>query len=139
MTCADIKAELMQQPIAPPSQEHAAAAQAATTDYMAKQKKLQSEAQAHAAALSASAMAASATDMVNPIAGRAADQAVAAAQRSMEAADQAQTRAELIPKARTMNASTTAVVGDMTSQLAEQPRTARTGRPCRREALPTDE
>jgi hypothetical protein len=125
MTCDDIKAEFMQQPITAPSQQHAAAAQAATTDYMAKQTQIDAQVLAHQQALSDAAMAASAASMANPIAGRAADQAVDAAARATEAADNAQAHAELTPRMRKMTSSTAAVVGDMTPQLDSNPRLGR--------------
>jgi hypothetical protein len=125
MSCDDIKAEFMQQPVTAPSQQHEQAAQAATTDYMAKQSQLEAQALAQQKALSAAAMAASAASMANPIAGRAADQAVTAAQQSMEAADNAQSRAELLPRMRKVTSSTAAVVGDITPQMDSNPRIGR--------------
>lgn len=125
MSCDDIKAEFMQQPVTAPSQQHMAAAQAATTDYMAKQTQMQAQVTAQTAALSAQSMAASGLSMVNPLAGRAADQAVQAEQQSMEAADNAQARAELTPRARKVTSSTATVVGDISPQLDSNPRIGR--------------
>jgi hypothetical protein len=125
MSCDDIKAEFMQQPVTAPSQQHVEAAQAATSDYMAKEKQLQAQAAAQAATLSAASMAASAASMANPIAGRAADQAVDAAQQSMQAADNAQSRAELLPRMHKVMSSTASVVGDITPQLDSNPRIGR--------------
>ena len=125
MTCAGIKAEFMQQPMVPPSHEHVAAAQAATADVSAETAKLQAQAAAQSAALSAQSMAASALSVANPIAGRAADQAVNSEQQAMEAADNAQAHAEALPLERKSNAATAAVVGDVTTQLNDNPRTAR--------------
>jgi hypothetical protein len=125
MSCDDIKAEFMQQPVTAPSQQHVEAAQAAATDYMTKEQQLQAQALAHQQALSAAAMAASAAAMANPIAGKAADQAVDSASRAVEAADNAQAHAELTPRERRMTSSTAAVVGDMTSQLDSNPRIGR--------------
>jgi PHD/YefM family antitoxin component YafN of YafNO toxin-antitoxin module len=125
MSCDDIKAEFMQQPITAPSQQHEAAAQASASDYMAKQTQIEAQVLAHEQALSAAAMAASAASMANPIAGRAADQAVDAAAKATEAADNAQAHAELTPRARKMTSSTAAVVGDMSSQLDSNRRLGR--------------
>ena len=125
MSCADIKAELMQQPVAAPSHEHVAAARAATTAMSAEIAKEEAQLAAQTAALSAQAMAASALSVANPIAGRAADQAVDAEQRTMEAADNAQAHAEALPIERRVNSSTAAVVGDITPQLDNNPRIGR--------------
>jgi hypothetical protein len=119
MTCADIKAEFMQQPMVPPSHEHVAAAQAATADVSAETAKLQAQAAAQSAALSAQSMAASALSVANPLSGRAADQAVNSEQQAMQA------HAEALPLERKSNAATAAVVGDVTTQLNDNPRTAR--------------
>jgi hypothetical protein len=125
MSCDDIKAELMQQPVTAPSQQHEQAAQAATTDYITKEQQLQAQVLAHQQALSAASMAASAASMANPIAGRAADQAVDSASRAAEAADNAQAHAELTPRMRKVTSSTAAVVGDITPQLESNPRIAK--------------
>lgn len=125
MSCADIKAEFMQQPVTAPPKQDVAAAQAATTDYMAKSAQLQAQATAQAAALSAQSLAASAASMANPIAGKAADEVVAAEQRAMEAQLNAQARAELTPRARRMSSATATVVSDVGSQLDANPRIAR--------------
>jgi hypothetical protein len=125
MSCDDIKAEFMRQPVTAPSHEHVAAAQAATTAMSAEIAKEEAKVAAQTAALSAQSLAASALSAANPIAGRAADQAVDAEQRSMQAADNAQARAEALPIERKVNSSTAAVVGDMTSQLDANPRIGR--------------
>jgi hypothetical protein len=125
MSCAEIKAEFMQQPVTAPSHEHVAAAQAATTAMTAEIAKEEAKVAAQTAALSAQSMAASALSVANPMAGRAADQAVDAEQRSIEAADNAQAHAEALPLERKVNSSTAAVVGDITPQLDNNPRIGR--------------
>ena len=125
MSCADIKAEFMQQPVTAPSREHVAAAQAATTAMTAETAKMEAQVTAQSAALSAQSLAASALSVANPIAGHAADQAVNAEQQTMQAADNAQARAEALPLERKVNASTAAVVGDVSAQLGSNPRIAR--------------
>ena len=125
MSCDDIKAEFMRQPMTPPSREHVAEAQAATTAMTAEVAKQSAKVAAQTAALSAQSMAASAMSVANPLAGRAADQAVTAEQQSMEAADNAQAHAEALPIERRSNAATAAVVGDMTTQLNDNPRIGR--------------
>ena len=125
MTCDDIKAEFMRQPVAAPPKQDAAAAKADNAAMTAEITKMEAQAAAQSAALSAQSMAASALAMANPIAGRAADQAVAAEQRSMEAADKAEERTEALPLARKANASQAVVVSDMTTQLSDNPRIGR--------------
>jgi hypothetical protein len=125
MTCDDIKAEFMQQPFRRPSQEHVAAAQTATSDYMKKSGELQAEATAAMAGVSAEAMAASAVSAVNPVAGRAADAAVAAHQQAAQATLNAKARTELTPRYRAVMSSESALVTDASSQLADNPRMAR--------------
>ena len=125
MTCDEIKAEFMTQPMQAPNAQHVAEAQSAVKSQMATQAKLQAEATAATATLSAEALAASAVSAANPLAGRAADQAVQAQQEATQAALNAQAKAELTPKAaRTMQA-TGAIVGDMNAQLQSNPRIAR--------------
>jgi hypothetical protein len=125
MSCEDIKAEFMQQPIQRPDPQHVAAAQAATRDYMAKSAQIQAEASAMAATSSAENLAASAVSAANPIAGRAAEAAAAAHQQAAQATLNAQAKAELQPRYRTMMAGDTAMMSDMTAQLDTNPRIAR--------------
>ena len=125
MSCEDIKAEFMRQPVTAPNAQHVAAAQGATSAYMAETHKLEGEAAAASAALSAQAAAASALSVANPLAGRAADQVVNQEIEATQRALNAQARAEATPLARNMNSATAAVVGDASSQLQDNPRTAR--------------
>lgn len=124
MTCDQITAELMQQQYTPPSAQHVQAAQAATSDYMAKAGQLQGEAAAAATTITAEETAASAVGVVNPIAGRAAQQAVNAQAEATQAALNAQAKAELMPRAHNVMTSTGAIIGDATPQIASNPRLA---------------
>ncbi len=123
-TCEQIKAELMSQPIAPPDAGHAAAGQAASKDLQAKMAAMEAETAAAEAKLSAEAAAASAAGMVNPIAGRAADAAMQASAQATEATLNAHARATVQPAMRQTLSSTATLVGDMTPQLASNPRLA---------------
>ena len=125
MTCDQIKAEMMQQPIQGPNQQHVAEAQSAVKSQMATTGKLQAEATALAATESAENLAASGLAAANPLAGAAAQQALNAQQEAAQAALNAKAKAELAPEqARTMQA-TGAIMGDVNAQMQSNPRFAR--------------
>jgi len=125
MTCDQIKAEMMQQPIQGPNQQHVTEAQSAVSAQMATTAKLQAEGTALAAAESAQNLAASGLSAVNPIAGNAAQQALDAQHMAAQAALNAKAKAELEPEeARTMQA-TGAIMGDVNAQMQSNPRFAR--------------
>jgi hypothetical protein len=125
MTCDQIKAEMMQQPIQGPNQQHVAEAQSAVKSQMATTTKLQGEATAMAATESAENLAASGLAAANPLAGNAAQQALNAQQQAAHAALNAKAQAELAPEqARTMQA-TGAIAGDVNAQMQSNPRFAR--------------
>jgi hypothetical protein len=125
MTCDQIKAEFMAQPMQAPSHEHVAVAQGATSDFMAKQSQFQAQATAEMAGVSAEQAAASAAGLVNPIAGRAAEAAATAHQEAVQAQLNAQAQAELTPRYRRMMSANGNMIGDMTSQMQDNPRIGR--------------
>jgi hypothetical protein len=124
MTCDDIKAEFMRQPIARPDRRHVAEAQAAASDFQGKMAVEQAKVAAATVELSAETTAASAAGMANPVAGRAADQAVEAHRRATEAALNADAKVNVLPAARRMNSGAGELIGDMSAQLQNNPRLA---------------
>lgn len=124
MTCDQIKAELMTQPVSAPPSEHAAQAQAAASDFSTKQAALQAKTAAAMTALNAEATAATLAGMANPIAGKAADMAVEAQREATEKSLNAESKATVVPAQKKMFAGMATLVGDMTPQFQNNPRLA---------------
>ncbi len=125
MTCDQIKAEMMQQPLQAPSQQHVAEAQAATRDQMAATARLQAEGTAMAARESSENLAASGVSVVNPVAGAAAQTALDAQHQAEQDALNAKAKAELTPKVERTTRATGALMGDAGAQLQSNARAAR--------------
>lgn len=124
MTCEDIKAEFMSQPIVTPDRAHVAEGQAAAADFQRKAAAEQAKVAAATLELSAETTAASAAGMANPIAGRAADTAVEAHRRATEAALNADAKATVLPAARRMTSDAGEMMAGMSAQLQSNPRLA---------------
>ncbi|MFI4936685.1 MAG: hypothetical protein ACHP7N_18945 [Caulobacterales bacterium] len=125
MTCEEIKAEFMQQPITPPPAQQAAQSRADVRNLQGKIAVEEAHAAAAEAAGTAENVAASALSAANPLAGRAAQEAANAQQAATQSALNAEAKATVLPAQRKVNSDTAAMVGGMTSQMQSNPRIGR--------------
>lgn len=124
MTCEAIKAELTVQPNVGVSQEHLTENQQASSDYRARQKKIDAESKALMAQQTATSVAGAVVSVIPGI-GNAAATAVAASNAAQSQAFAAHANAEMTPARQRMLAATTGSLGDVAQSMQENPRFAR--------------
>ncbi|MDP3174884.1 MAG: hypothetical protein Q8M88_10670 [Phenylobacterium sp.] len=123
MTCDEVKAELSTQQNIGVSRDHLAEGQAASADYLAREKRVQAEGAALAARQAAVNTGAAALSLV-PGVGAAASTAAAASTMAATSAFGQRANAELTPARRRLSSSTAASMGDVTRSMQDNPRFA---------------
>ena len=124
MTCEAIKAELAVQQNVGVSRQHLAENQQASSDYIARQKKIDAQSKALMAQQTATSVAGAALSVI-PGVGNAAATAVAASNAAQSQAFAARANAEMTPARQRMLAATTGSLGDVAQSMQENPRFAR--------------